>query len=127
LLEQARSLGDVVVVGIESDDRVHSAGAARAKSRPSKRSVVWPITPSPERAETVAALAAVDYAIELGALALDDWVLQLRPDVFVQGGFENALHNAPSAEAQGCKILHIPLEPGYSTIGLLEKIQQLPQ
>jgi rfaE bifunctional protein nucleotidyltransferase chain/domain len=127
LLEQARSLGDITVVGVEGDDRVRAAAAERAKSRASKIFVAWPITSSGERTEILAALAAVDYAVELGPLSLDEWVLRLRPDVFVQGGFDNALHNPNSAEAQGCKVLHIPLEPGYSTIGLVEKIQQLPQ
>jgi rfaE bifunctional protein nucleotidyltransferase chain/domain len=127
LLEQARSLGDVVVVGVESDARVRAAAAERAKLRPTRHATTWPITPSAERAETLAALAAVDYAAELGDLSLEDWIKRLRPDVFVQGGFENLLRDAASLEQVGCKILHIPLEPGFSTESVIERIQQLPQ
>jgi rfaE bifunctional protein nucleotidyltransferase chain/domain len=127
LLEQARSLGDVVVVAVESDARVRGAAAERAKAHPSRPVPSWPITPSAERAETLAALAAVDYVVELDALSLEDWIRRFRPDVFVQGGFENALGDPAGLEGTGCKILHIPLEPGFSTATLIERIQHLPQ
>ncbi|HYL69590.1 MAG TPA: adenylyltransferase/cytidyltransferase family protein, partial [Candidatus Limnocylindria bacterium] len=61
LLEQARELGDVLVVGVESD------AAVRAKSNKltaQKKNLARPITPADERMEILAALAAVDYVVE---------------------------------------------------------------
>lgn len=84
LLEQASSLGDVLVVGIESDESIRAANAADVARR--KEMEQGPITPAAERAEIVAALAAVDFVVELNAISLADLVVRLQPDVLVKGG-----------------------------------------
>jgi len=127
LLEQARSLGDIVVVALENDPRIRAEAHSPSRSTSSQPAASRPINPAAERAEILAALAAVDYVLELGDLTIEDCVLKIRPDVFVQGGFQNQLHNPAAIEAIGCKILHIPLEPGFSTATLIRRIQQLPQ
>ena len=121
LLEQARSLGDVLVVAVESD---RSAGRKAAAAN----GVARPITPAAERAEILAALAAVDYVAEFDDLSPGGLLARLLPDVFVvgaPGGDEAARREYEALEAKGCKVVRIPLEPGYSTALLIERTQQL--
>jgi rfaE bifunctional protein nucleotidyltransferase chain/domain len=119
LLEQARSFGDIVVVGIESD----------ASSRNRHTSVPHlpdrPITPSAERAEIISALAAVDFAVEFDPNSSPVFVVRLAPDVIVRGGNpapDKAAEFVPSATS---KVICIPLEPGHSTARLVERIKNL--
>jgi rfaE bifunctional protein nucleotidyltransferase chain/domain len=113
LLEQARSHGDVLVVGILGDEAVRASrsGAGRAPARP--------VNPASERAEVVAGLAAVDAACVIEG-SPRDFVARLSPDVFVAGGDEPA----EGLDAVG-ELIRIPLEPGYSTSSLIERIAQL--
>ena len=74
-LQEARSLGDLLVIGLNSDD------SARALKGPNR-----PLVPQDERAEVLAALDCVDYVTifeEITAVAL---VETLRPNVYVKGG-----------------------------------------
>jgi rfaE bifunctional protein nucleotidyltransferase chain/domain len=125
LLEQARSLGNVLVVAIESD--VHVGAAAAAASGSQRSAIPRPVTPASERAEIVAALAAVDFAIALDSISLEDWTALFRPDIFVVGGASSPFSGVEKLDSTGCSVLRIPLEPGYSTEALLERIQQLKQ
>jgi rfaE bifunctional protein nucleotidyltransferase chain/domain len=132
LLEQARSLGNVLVVAVHSDARnlsesaAASAGVNNLKSE-SQRSV----TPSAERAEIVAALAAVDFVIEIDAAVIADFVEHLRPDVLVKGASsDKSLPLSEEIRAEenvmraGGTVTVIPLEPGYSKSSLMERIRQ---
>jgi rfaE bifunctional protein nucleotidyltransferase chain/domain len=119
LVEQARAFGDILVVGIQSDAR------ARERKGPSR-----PVTPAAERAETVAALAAVDFAVVLGdEQAEHEFIAQLAPDVVVQGRAASSSKNAAAedvaAQASGAKVIQIPPEPGHSTSRLIDRIKQL--
>lgn len=120
LLEQARALGDVLVVAVESDASVR---ATRTTGRP--------VTPSAERAEILAALAAVDFVVELAGgsgSALATFTAQLSPDFIVEGSADPATAARPDAATPpGPKRIRIPLEPGYSTTALLQRIKQLRQ
>jgi rfaE bifunctional protein nucleotidyltransferase chain/domain len=122
LLEQARSAGDILVIAVESDAQVRKSATTAAKS-----GVARPITPASERTEIVAALTATDYAFELGNFSLEDWVAKFQPDILVQGGAGAAVVEIAKLEAADTSLLRIPLEPGYSTAALIERIQQLPQ
>ena len=129
ILEQARSQGDLLVVAVESDTSVGDrtallmgAGGERG-TLPSR-----PITPAVERAETLAALAAVDYVIEFDEAALSKLLVRFSPDIFVKGGV--AIPDQPDSGledklASGGRIVFVPLEPGYSTSGLIERMTQL--
>jgi D-beta-D-heptose 7-phosphate kinase/D-beta-D-heptose 1-phosphate adenosyltransferase len=124
LLEQARELGDVLVVGVESDT------AARAKSNKvaaHHKNLACPITPAEERMEILVALAAVDYVVELDAPAPHDLLVRLKPDVIVEGGHDTdpAFTDQSAARATQPRIVHIPLEPGFSTSRLIDRIKQL--
>jgi rfaE bifunctional protein nucleotidyltransferase chain/domain len=116
LLEQARQLGEILVVGVESD------ASMRASSRPNdaaNSSLERPITPASERMELLAALAAVDCAVEFDASTPRDLLTRLQPDVIVTGGSDPANRKAESM------IVSIPLEPGFSTSRLIDRITQL--
>lgn len=133
LLEQACSLGDVLVVVVESDASVHDGNATdttRRKKR--RREILESITPAAERAEILAALAAVDYVVDLDSVSLADFAGRLQPDVLVKGGAASA-SGSTSENSRAEKIVKraggvvtaIPLEPGYSTASLMGRIRQL--
>lgn len=74
-LRAAKQLGDVLVVGINSDDSVRKLkGAAR------------PLLPEAERAEVIAALESVDYVVIFGEATAERLVEHVRPEVYVKGG-----------------------------------------
>ena len=126
LLEQARSKGDVLVVGIESDTSAHEKEAHHASGTPSPQ---HPITPAAERAEIVAALAAVDFAVQFDANNTRQMIARLAPDVIVKGGEagsdESVFRDDEASAAAGSKVIRIPLEPGHSTARLIERIKNL--
>jgi D-beta-D-heptose 7-phosphate kinase/D-beta-D-heptose 1-phosphate adenosyltransferase len=127
LLEQARSFGDIVVVGIVSD------ASSRDRHAAPPGPLELPITPSAERAEIVAALSAVDFAVELNHDLLPGFTARLVPDVIVKGGnpaSEKAVTQRDDASksptlSAPTKVIHIPLEPGHSTARLIERIKNL--
>jgi len=119
LLEQARALGDVLVVAIQSD------ALAREQKGPSR-----PITPVAERAEIVAAFQAVDAVVELSEdPSSNGFMEKFAPDVVVQGSSARAgkagkVQQVP-ATVPGMNVIQIPPEPGHSTSRLIERIKQL--
>ena len=127
LIEQARANGDVLIVGIESDETASGHQSASSASEPAAEQ--RPITPAAERAEVVAALAAVDYAVELNTATTRTLLAQLAPDVVVKGGdpgSDQAAFQADEASTiAGSKVVRIPLEPGHSTARLIERIKNL--
>jgi rfaE bifunctional protein nucleotidyltransferase chain/domain len=126
LLEQARSFGDILLVGVRNDASVH---AALAPSEAGSRAAARPITPASERMEILAALAAVDYVVEFDDRSWPEFCSQLSPDIIVLGAGDEARASAAktaaplrSSQGAGCRIATVPLEPGYSTSQLLERI-----
>jgi len=123
LIEQARSHGDVLVVGIESEVSSHD----RRDPQPGLFSLS--ITPSAERAEIVAALGAVDFAVEFDPNSSPPFAVRLVPDVIVRGGNpasdKKALQLGDSSSSAASKVIYIPLEPGHSTARLIERINNL--
>lgn len=123
LLEQARSHGDILVVGIESETN------PRDHSDAQRGLFGLPIMPSAERAEIVAALGAVDFAVEFDPNSSPQFATRLAPDVIVQGGSpasdKKVLQLSESSSSAAGKVIHIPLEPGHSTARLIERIKNL--
>jgi rfaE bifunctional protein nucleotidyltransferase chain/domain len=127
LLEHAKSLGDVLVVAIEGD------AAARAgfgnDNRRLWRSTDRPIHPAAVRAEILAALAALDFVTAVESSSPQDFLAHFLPDVVVLGGSAGsdlaARRDACELERLGCGVVRVPLEPGYSTSRLIERIQEL--
>jgi rfaE bifunctional protein nucleotidyltransferase chain/domain len=127
LLEQARSYGDLLVVGVQSDAGVRATkdeGAANAGPN-----VARPINPAAERAEILASLAAVDYVVEFGENSPETLIGRLSPDLIVHGAAPGSDTGSPAepkdaSDSTTAKIVPILLEPGYSTAQLLERIAQ---
>jgi rfaE bifunctional protein nucleotidyltransferase chain/domain len=113
LLEQARGLGDVLVVGLNSDRSLRELkGAGR------------PLVPEGERAEVLAALAAVDAVTIFDEATPQALVAALLPDVLVKGGDWGPDEIVGRAEVEGAggRVVTLPYIEGYSTSALIEKI-----
>jgi bifunctional ADP-heptose synthase (sugar kinase/adenylyltransferase) len=135
----------VLVVAVESDERIRSGVASYAAGGVE---AARPVTPAAERAEIVAALACVDCAVIFEG-PHEPFLTQLAPDIFVQGGLRGsgASGNASTASSTrplysrrasdlpgssslsstpnllgASRVVRIPLEPGFSTAGLIERI-----
>jgi D-glycero-beta-D-manno-heptose 1-phosphate adenylyltransferase len=118
LLERSRSLGDVLIVAINSDASVRgNKGANR------------PIIPEAERAEVLAALQAVDYVTIFDEPTPREIVAALMPDILVKGSDwgPNEIVGREEVEAAGGQVVSMALEPGYSTTGLIERIRLLTE
>lgn len=111
-LEQARALGDVLIVAVNSDASV------RALKGPGR-----PVIPQDERAEILAALAAVDYVTIFNEPTPRELITRLLPSVLVKGGDWGAdeIVGREEVEAAGGRVVSVPLEPGYSTTEILRK------
>jgi cytidyltransferase-like protein len=139
LLEQARGLGEVLIVAVQSDESVRVAAGQAAKligapSAPApavagRNFASRPITPAVERAEILAALAAVDFVAIFAEPTAGEFIARLGPEVLAQGGeagsSENAYADDDAVTAAGGQVVRLPLEPGYSTSRLVERITQL--
>lgn len=133
LLEQARSLGDVLVVAVSGEASVRSGSTAPVMRQNELESEsLLPITPAAERAEILSSLTAVDYVVELDPASLGDFAKRFMPDVLVKGtrGQGSSLtdddyHASKVVKDAGGAAIEIPLEPGYSTKSLMERIRQL--
>jgi rfaE bifunctional protein nucleotidyltransferase chain/domain len=115
-LEQARSLGEVLIVGVNSDRGVREMkGAGR------------PIVPEQERAELLAALECVDAVVIFDEPTPREIVAALLPDVLVKGGdwASERIVGREEVEAAGGRVVSIPVVAGYSTSAMAEKIRKL--
>lgn len=113
----ARAQGDVLVVGVNSDDSVRRLkGPAR------------PLVPQQERAELLAGLECVDFVVVFEEDTPIATLEQLRPDCHVKGGDYRAdsLPESATVRAYGGRILITPLVPGRSTTRL-ERLLQGPR
>jgi rfaE bifunctional protein nucleotidyltransferase chain/domain len=116
LLEQARNQGDILVLGLNSD------AAVRANKGPSR-----PIVPEKERVELAVALEAVDAVTLFDEPTPRELIAALLPDVLVKGAdWSHFIAGREEVEAAGGQVLTIPLEPGYSTTNIVNKILSLP-
>ena len=114
ILEAARSLGDVLVVGINSDDSVRTLkGAGR------------PVIPEQERAEILAGFECVDGVVVFDELTPQKTVAALLPDILVKGGDwpGNQIVGREEVEAAGGKVVLIDVVEGHSTTEILRKIR----
>lgn len=117
-LQAARALGDVLVVGVNSDR------SARGNKGPER-----PITPERERAEMLAALACVDAVVIFDQPTPADVITAVQPDILVKGAdwAEDAIVGRDIVEARGGRVVRMPIEPGWSTTAIVEKIKSLPR
>jgi len=114
-LEQARALGDCLVIGLNSDASV------RQIKGPNR-----PLLPEQGRAAILAALAAVDYVVVFDAPTPRELIARLLPDVLVKGADWSIAEIAgrEEVESAGGEVRTVTLEPGYSTTSLIEKMMR---
>jgi len=113
-LQHARSLGDLLIVGVNSDRSVRvNKGAER------------PITPEAERCEILEALQSVDGAVVFDEEMPHELIRALQPDVLVKGAdwAEDAIVGREEVEAAGGRVVRVPMVPGRSTTSMLERIR----
>jgi D-glycero-beta-D-manno-heptose 1-phosphate adenylyltransferase len=112
LLESARSLGDVLILALNTD-----ASVQRLKG-PTR-----PLICEDQRAELASALAAVDAVTFFNEDTPRELIADVLPDVLIKGAdWTHFIAGREEVEAAGGKVLALPLEPGYSTTGILEQV-----
>jgi len=114
-LRDARALGDVLIVGVNSDR------STRALNKAPDR----PINPEHERAEVLAALTTVDAVVLFDEDTPLEIISALQPDVLVKGADwgADAIVGRDVVEARGGKVVRIELAKGYSTTAIVERIR----
>ncbi len=112
-LEQARALGDVLVVGVNGDASVRRIKPGR------------PLIPEAERAELVAGLVPVDYVVIFDEPTAERLVELVRPDCYAKGGDYTAdsLPELGAVRAVGAELVLLPLVANHSTSRLLAQLR----
>jgi rfaE bifunctional protein nucleotidyltransferase chain/domain len=112
-LNQARALGDALVVAVNSD---RSTRDIKGPSRP--------IVPEAERAEILAALSCVDYVLIFDDATPKNVISSLVPDVLVKGAdwSIDEIVGRDTVESSGGVVLSIPLVEGASTTEIIRKV-----
>jgi len=115
LLEQARSYGDRLVVGLNSDASIRKLKGAER-----------PFLPQTDRQRMLEALRCVDEVIIFDDLTPLQLIEELRPDVLIKGGdwARDKIVGAEFVMSYGGQVLSLPLLPGYCTTGMAQRIQQ---
>jgi len=114
LLERARNMGDVLVIGVNSDRSV------RELKGPNR-----PLIPEQERVEVLAALAAADYVTIFDEPTPRELVAAVLPDVLVKGADWGAyIVGREDVEARGGKVVSAELEPGWSTSAIIRTVRE---
>ena len=116
-LQQARALGDALVVGLNADASV------RRNKGPQR-----PINTEQERAEILAALDCVDCVVIFTADTPAEIIKAIAPDVLVKGAdwAEDAIVGRDTVEARGGRVVRVPVEQGFSSTEIIRKARALP-
>jgi rfaE bifunctional protein nucleotidyltransferase chain/domain len=116
LLEQARGLGDILVLALNSDASVRRM---KGPSRP----LIW----EGERSAVAMALSAVDAVTLFDEETPRELIAAVLPDVLVKGAdWSHFIAGREEVEAAGGRVLTVPLEPGYSTTNIVERMIDQP-
>jgi rfaE bifunctional protein nucleotidyltransferase chain/domain len=119
LLERARTLGDILILALNTDDSV-----ARLKG-PSR-----PLLAETERARMALALASVDGVTLFGEDTPRELIAEVLPDVLIKGAdWAHFIAGREEVEAAGGKVMALALEPGFSTTNIEKELlarQPLP-
>ncbi len=117
-LQEAKTLGDLLVVGINADASVRHLNKASDR----------PIVPEAQRAEVLASLGCVDFVVLFAEPDPKNLIAALQPDILVKGGDWPAeqIVGREIVEARGGVVKTIPLVPGLSTTALIQRIRSTP-
>jgi D-beta-D-heptose 7-phosphate kinase/D-beta-D-heptose 1-phosphate adenosyltransferase len=112
-LEKAKSLGDILVVGVNSDRSVQSLKGPER-----------PILPEEERAEILSGLECVDYITLFDELTPLELICSLQPHILVKGGdwAKETTVGREVVERSGGEVVILPFVEGSSTSNLIETI-----
>ena len=112
LLESARSLGEVLILALNTD-----ASVERLKGP------MRPMIPQEQRAQMAAGLAAVDAVTFFDEDTPRELIAEVLPDFLVKGAdWSHFIAGREEVEAAGGQVLALPLEPGYSTTNLVDLV-----
>jgi D-beta-D-heptose 7-phosphate kinase/D-beta-D-heptose 1-phosphate adenosyltransferase len=114
-LEEAKSLGDHLIVAVNDD-----ASVSRLKGRSR------PVTPLADRMAVLAGLAAVDWVVPFAEDTPATLIERLLPDVLVKGGDwdPKQIAGGPAVVANGGQVIVLPYKAGRSTTGLIEALRR---
>lgn len=114
-LKEAKALGDVLVIGINSDRSVHEL---KGKGRPILNEV--------ERAEVLSALEMVDYVTVFDEETPRELISALLPDILVKGGdwTVDRIVGREEVEGAGGRVLSLNFEAGLSTTEIVRRIRE---
>jgi rfaE bifunctional protein nucleotidyltransferase chain/domain len=114
-LAEARALGDVLLVAINSDRTVREL---KGEGRP--------IINESERAEILAAMRQVDFVTIFDDTSPRSLIAKLLPDVLVKGGDYNLdeIHGREEVEAAGGRVVSLPFIEGASTSAIIERMKK---
>ena len=113
-LQQARALGDALIIGLNADASV------RRNKGPER-----PINPEAERAEILEALECVDAVVAFDEDTPAEIIAAVQPDILVKGAdwAADAIVGRETVEARGGRVVRVPIEQGYSTTAIIERIR----
>ena len=114
-LTEAGTLGDILIVGLNSDESVRKL---KGEGRP--------VNPAADRAEVLAGLRAVDHVVVFGEDTAEELVRRLQPDIYVKGG-DYSLDRLPEsavAASYGGRTVLVPMVEGRSTTNVIRRLQQ---
>lgn len=116
-LQHARALGDLLIVGLNADESV------RRNKGPER-----PVNSQDERAELLSALACVDGVVIFTEDTPADVIRLVQPDILVKGAdwAADEIVGRDTVEARGGRVVRVPVEEGYSTTSIVERIRALP-
>ena len=114
-LEEAKSLGDILIVGLNSDDSVR-------RIKGDKR----PIIPQEERAYILSRLKPVDYVVIFEEDTPENLIKKIRPHILVKGGdwTPDKIVGREFVESYGGKVVTIPFSFHTSTTAIIERIRE---
>jgi len=115
-LASARALGDCLIIGLNSDLSVRNLkGPTR------------PINCQEDRAEVLAALAAVDYVVIFDEVTAEALIAVIKPDIYAKGG-DYTIETLPESKtvtAYGGKVVLLPEVPGRSSSNIIKKLSAI--
>jgi glycerol-3-phosphate cytidylyltransferase len=114
-LQEAKKLGDVLIVGINSDQSVRSL---KGDSRPLNKAI--------DRAYVLSQLKSVDFVFIFEETLPNEFLKKIAPHIHVKGG-DYQVETLPEyriLQSMGSKVVTIPFVDGYSTTSTLEKVKK---